>query len=136
VVELRFPNRRSGELARELLNGNGASDTASRRRRLRLDGRSAPAVAIRKRLSGYRSVLKGVKITPVLSQKLQDLAKMEVIHSALTEAALLGLPTDLLAVSRFANTIARLRSACGLDNVPAARPPAPRSLRDIVRGRR
>jgi hypothetical protein len=51
-------------------------------------------------------------------------------------AALRGESVDLLALNRFTNTIQRLRAAVGLDSLPAAAKPEPRSLREIVRGRK
>lgn len=135
MVSLSFPNRRSGELARRTFNRDDANDIASQRRRVRLDGRSAAAVAIRKRISGYKTALNGTKITPFLQQKLHELAQIEVIASAISASALRGESVDLLALNRFTNTIQRLRHAIGL-SVPATAQPVPRSLREIVRGRR
>jgi hypothetical protein len=66
-----------------MFNGGDTDDVASRRRRVHLDGRSTPAVAIRKRINGYKSALGTAKITPLLQQKLTELAQIEVIASAL-----------------------------------------------------
>jgi hypothetical protein len=41
-----------------MFNGSGTDDIASRRRRVRLDGRSAAAVAIRRRIKGYKTALR------------------------------------------------------------------------------
>ena len=125
MTTLQFPTRKSSRIARRLFNGCGADSTASGQGSVRFDGRSAQAVAIRKRVAAYSKRLgAGAAGEPFVRARIIELAELEVLTSQLRANALNSQPVDLFELNRMTNATNRLRRSLGLSDRPPE-PPAP-----------
>jgi hypothetical protein len=124
VISLQFPTRRSARIARRLLAGNGIVRAPLQQRAVRIDGRSAQAVAIRRRIASYRQALGAAAVEPFVKTRIQELAELEVLTAQLRANALAGEPVDLFELNRMTNACNRLRRSLGLSDKPPE-PPAP-----------
>jgi hypothetical protein len=114
---LSFSTTQSGQSARRFLG----TRRTQKRRRVRVDGRSRCAQQIKYKLALYTKQLGGIK-DPLVKSRLLELVELEVLTSEMRARGLRGeaLNTfDLYQLTRFTNTIARLRAGLGLAAEPS-----------------
>jgi hypothetical protein len=114
VVSLDFPTRRSAQIARSTF----ADKAATKRRRVKIDGRSWQAVAIRKRLKAYATAIGEAADKPAVRARIQELCELEVLCAQLRANGLKGEPLDLFQLGRMTNSCNRLRTSLGLCDRP------------------
>jgi hypothetical protein len=117
VVSLDFPTRRSAQIARSTF----ADKAASKRRRVKVDGRSWQAVAIRKRLKAYAMAIGEAADSPAVRARILELCELEVLVAQLRANSLKGEPVDpqfLFELTRMTNSCNRLRHSLGLSDRP------------------
>jgi hypothetical protein len=91
----------------------------NRHYRPRLDGRSAQARRIKALIAAYSEQFGEAAGEPLVQIRLRELCETEVLLDALRAQALRGEPTDMTALPRLANLIARQRAALGLGAAPS-----------------
>jgi hypothetical protein len=133
-LELHFPSRRSAQVARRSFNGHTRGRVPHARgsynNRVRIDGRSAIARDIRRRLEGYAKQLGKAASEPSVKARLLELCEIETLTAQLRRDSLNGRDIDLLAVSRFVGLAKRLRESLRLDSPPPK--PALPSLQELI----
>jgi hypothetical protein len=107
--------------------GNGIVRAPLRQRAVRMDGRSAQAVAIRRRVAAYRKALGAAASEPFVKSRIVELAELEVLTAQLRANALAGQPVDLFELNRMTNATNRLRRSLGLSDRPPEPAPPPLS---------
>jgi hypothetical protein len=119
VVDLNFSTTAAGQIARRSL-GNRRS---VQRRLVRLDGRLKPAQEIKSRVATYRKVIGQAARDPLVLARIVEVAELETLTAQIRADVLNGevagsVWSVLTELTRFTNTIARLRQGLGLNTEP------------------
>ncbi len=122
---LHFPTRRASIAARKSLGRSDSISAAKRRGFVRLDGRSAQAVAIRKRIATYAKAIGEAAGEPAVKARITELAQLETLALRLRLDSLAGRDVDLTELNRLVRTTDRLRRSLRLSEPPPL-PPLPR----------
>jgi len=118
VVDLHFSTAQGGTTATKYLR----NPRSYRRRYARVDGRSRACQAIKLKVHQYSRAIGAAAKDPLTRSRVLELAELEVLTSELRAAGLRGEKInnfDLYQLTRFTNTIARLREGLGLNAEPS-----------------
>jgi hypothetical protein len=119
VPTLHFNTTQSGQTARKYL---GTSRTV-KRRRVRVDGRTRCWQQVKYKVAQYSRALGDHRAKdPLTKARIVELAELEVLTAEMRARGLRGEDLgsfDLQQLSRFTNSIARLRAGLGLVEPPA-----------------
>jgi hypothetical protein len=118
MVNLNFSTTQAGQTARKYLR----TPRSVRRRHHRIDGRVRAAQAIKLKVHQYTRAIGAAAKDPLTKARIAELAELEVLTSELRAAGLRGEKVntfDLYQLTRFTNTINRLRESLGLNAAPS-----------------